>query len=75
MSCNCLLGYSLSGFINIHLKRSFVSKLLSKLLINGVTPPPLTSRKRVCQLHCPVYWIGPGKGRGRKGVFAVVRRF
>ncbi|TWW75273.1 arginine--tRNA ligase, cytoplasmic [Takifugu flavidus] len=35
------------GFINIHLKRAFVSKLLSKLLINGVTPPPLTSRKRV----------------------------
>ncbi|XP_003970893.1 arginine--tRNA ligase, cytoplasmic [Takifugu rubripes] len=35
------------GFINIHLKRAFVSKLLSKLLIKGVTPPPLTSRKRV----------------------------
>ncbi|CAF89939.1 unnamed protein product, partial [Tetraodon nigroviridis] len=35
------------GFINIHLKRSFVSKLLSKLLINGVKPPPLASRKRV----------------------------
>lgn len=39
---------SLPGFINIHLKRSFVSKLLSKLLINGVKPPPLASRKRVC---------------------------
>uniref|UniRef100_A0A8C2ZGM7 Arginine--tRNA ligase, cytoplasmic n=1 Tax=Cyclopterus lumpus TaxID=8103 RepID=A0A8C2ZGM7_CYCLU len=35
------------GFINIQLKRPFVSKLLSKLLINGVQPPPLDSRKRV----------------------------
>ncbi|GAA6232524.1 arginine--tRNA ligase, cytoplasmic isoform X2 [Lates japonicus] len=35
------------GFINIHLKRSFVSKLLSNLLINGVQPPPLASKKRV----------------------------
>nr|XP_040037900.1 arginine--tRNA ligase, cytoplasmic [Gasterosteus aculeatus aculeatus] len=35
------------GFINIHLKRPFVSKLLSKLLVNGVQPPPLDSRKRV----------------------------
>uniref|UniRef100_A0A4W6G6J7 Arginine--tRNA ligase, cytoplasmic n=1 Tax=Lates calcarifer TaxID=8187 RepID=A0A4W6G6J7_LATCA len=34
------------GFINIHLKRSFVSKLLSNLLINGVQPPPLASKKR-----------------------------
>nr|XP_061801768.1 arginine--tRNA ligase, cytoplasmic-like [Nerophis lumbriciformis] len=35
------------GFINIHLKRSFVSKLLSNLLVNGVQPPPLAQRKRV----------------------------
>ncbi|XP_068456876.1 arginine--tRNA ligase, cytoplasmic [Clinocottus analis] len=35
------------GFINIQLKRPFVSKLLSNLLINGVQPPPLESRKRV----------------------------
>ncbi|XP_029942484.1 arginine--tRNA ligase, cytoplasmic [Salarias fasciatus] len=35
------------GFINVHLKRTFVSKLLSSLLINGVQPPPLTSRKKV----------------------------
>ncbi|XP_077403713.1 arginine--tRNA ligase, cytoplasmic [Vanacampus margaritifer] len=35
------------GFINIHLKRSFVSRLLSNLLVNGVQPPPLASRKRV----------------------------
>lgn len=35
------------GFINIHLKRTFVSKLLSNLLINGVQPPPLASRKKV----------------------------
>uniref|UniRef100_A0A3Q2YS49 Arginine--tRNA ligase, cytoplasmic n=1 Tax=Hippocampus comes TaxID=109280 RepID=A0A3Q2YS49_HIPCM len=35
------------GFINIHLKRSFVSRLLSNLLVNGVQPPPLASKKRV----------------------------
>lgn len=46
-----VLSLSPSGFINIHLKRAFVSKLLSKLLINGVKLPPLTSRKRVCQHH------------------------
>ncbi|XP_077052756.1 arginine--tRNA ligase, cytoplasmic [Siphateles boraxobius] len=35
------------GFINIHLKRMFVSKLLSNLLVNGVQPPPLVKKKRV----------------------------
>ncbi|CAN9501036.1 unnamed protein product [Ophioblennius macclurei] len=35
------------GFINVHLKRTFVSKLLSSLLVNGVQPPSLTSRKKV----------------------------
>ncbi|KAG7517067.1 arginine-tRNA ligase, cytoplasmic [Solea senegalensis] len=35
------------GFINIHLKRTFVSKLLSNLLMNGVQPPPLANRKKV----------------------------
>lgn len=35
------------GFINIHLKKTFVSKMLSNLLVNGVQPPPLASRKRV----------------------------
>ncbi|XP_073335980.1 arginine--tRNA ligase, cytoplasmic [Pagrus major] len=35
------------GFINVHLKRQIVSKLLSNLLINGVKPPPLASKKRV----------------------------
>uniref|UniRef100_A0A3Q1C572 Arginine--tRNA ligase, cytoplasmic n=1 Tax=Amphiprion ocellaris TaxID=80972 RepID=A0A3Q1C572_AMPOC len=35
------------GFINVHLKRTFVSKLLSNLLVNGVQPPPLESRKKV----------------------------
>uniref|UniRef100_A0A3Q2UJH5 Arginine--tRNA ligase, cytoplasmic n=1 Tax=Fundulus heteroclitus TaxID=8078 RepID=A0A3Q2UJH5_FUNHE len=35
------------GFINIHLKKVFVSKLLSSLLLNGVQPPPLTARKKV----------------------------
>ena len=37
-----------SGFINIHLKRTFVSKLLTNLLVNGVQPPTLASRKKVC---------------------------
>ncbi|XP_053297160.1 arginine--tRNA ligase, cytoplasmic [Pleuronectes platessa] len=35
------------GFINVHLKRTFVSKLLSNLLLNGVQPPPLASKKKV----------------------------
>lgn len=35
------------GFINVHLKRAFVSQLLSRLLVNGVQPPPLAKRKRV----------------------------
>ncbi|XDV39164.1 hypothetical protein PO909_008440 [Leuciscus waleckii] len=35
------------GFINIHLKRMFVSKLLSNLLVNGVQPPPLVKKKKV----------------------------
>lgn len=71
MSCNCLLGYSLSGFINIHLKRSFVSKLLSKLLVNGVTPPPLTSRKRVWQLQlsCPLDRLRKGAGLKRRSCY------
>ncbi|KAG1927905.1 arginine--tRNA ligase, cytoplasmic [Pimephales promelas] len=35
------------GFINVHLKRMFVSKLLSNLLVNGVQPPPLVKKKKV----------------------------
>ncbi|XP_048853587.1 arginine--tRNA ligase, cytoplasmic [Brienomyrus brachyistius] len=35
------------GFINVHLKKPFVSKLLTNLLVNGVQPPPLQSRKKV----------------------------
>lgn len=35
------------GFINVHLKKTFVSKLLTNLLVNGVQPPPLESRKKV----------------------------
>ncbi|ROJ62557.1 Arginine--tRNA ligase, cytoplasmic [Anabarilius grahami] len=35
------------GFINIHLKRMFVSKLLSNLLVNGAQPPPLEKKKKV----------------------------
>ncbi|MEQ2221312.1 Arginine--tRNA ligase, cytoplasmic, partial [Ilyodon furcidens] len=34
------------GFINVHLKKMFVSKLLTNLLLNGVQPPPLASRKK-----------------------------
>lgn len=36
-----------SGFINIHLKKMFISKLLSNLLMNGVQPPPLAAKKKV----------------------------
>lgn len=35
------------GFINVHLKRNFVSKLLSNVLVNGVQPPPLEKKKKV----------------------------
>lgn len=35
------------GFINIYLQKTFVSKQLSNLLINGVQPPPLPSKKKV----------------------------
>ncbi|XP_051537235.1 arginine--tRNA ligase, cytoplasmic [Myxocyprinus asiaticus] len=35
------------GFINVHLKRMFVSKLLTNLLVNGVQPPPLEKKKKV----------------------------
>uniref|UniRef100_A0A8C1XY26 Arginine--tRNA ligase, cytoplasmic n=1 Tax=Cyprinus carpio TaxID=7962 RepID=A0A8C1XY26_CYPCA len=35
------------GFINVHLKRMFVSKLLSSLLVNGVKPPSLKKKKKV----------------------------
>uniref|UniRef100_A0A8C9WDT1 Arginine--tRNA ligase, cytoplasmic n=1 Tax=Scleropages formosus TaxID=113540 RepID=A0A8C9WDT1_SCLFO len=35
------------GFINIHLKKAFVSKLLTTVLVNGVQPPPLEMKKKV----------------------------
>uniref|UniRef100_G3WRU8 Arginine--tRNA ligase, cytoplasmic n=2 Tax=Sarcophilus harrisii TaxID=9305 RepID=G3WRU8_SARHA len=35
------------GFINVHLRKDFVSKQLTKLLINGVQPPALGERKKV----------------------------
>ncbi|XP_072517868.1 arginine--tRNA ligase, cytoplasmic [Salminus brasiliensis] len=35
------------GFINVHLKKAFVSKLLTGLLLNGVQPPPLDRKKKV----------------------------
>ncbi|MBN3320632.1 SYRC protein, partial [Atractosteus spatula] len=35
------------GFINVHLKKNFVSKLLSDLLVNGVQPPSIEARKKV----------------------------
>uniref|UniRef100_A0A8B9HCW2 Arginine--tRNA ligase, cytoplasmic n=1 Tax=Astyanax mexicanus TaxID=7994 RepID=A0A8B9HCW2_ASTMX len=35
------------GFINVHLKKTFVSKLLTNMLMNGVQPPTLDKKKRV----------------------------
>ncbi|KAM4748563.1 arginine--tRNA ligase, cytoplasmic [Rhinophrynus dorsalis] len=35
------------GFINIHLQKDFISKQLSKLLVNGVQPPVIGERKKV----------------------------
>lgn len=35
------------GFINVHLKKTYVSKLLTNVLLNGVQPPTLDKKKRV----------------------------
>ncbi|XP_075455279.1 arginine--tRNA ligase, cytoplasmic [Ascaphus truei] len=35
------------GFINVHVRKDFVSKQLSKLLVNGVQPPVIGERKKV----------------------------
>ncbi|KAG8439184.1 hypothetical protein GDO86_005413 [Hymenochirus boettgeri] len=35
------------GFINVHLHKDFISKQLSKLLVNGVQPPIVEERKKV----------------------------
>ncbi|XP_078267442.1 arginine--tRNA ligase, cytoplasmic [Rhinoraja longicauda] len=35
------------GFINVYLKREFVSKLLKNLLVNGVQPPLVGPKKKV----------------------------
>ncbi|XP_036607934.1 arginine--tRNA ligase, cytoplasmic isoform X2 [Trichosurus vulpecula] len=35
------------GFINVHLRKDFVSKQLTNLLVNGVQPPALGERKKV----------------------------
>ncbi|KAJ7401542.1 Arginine--tRNA ligase, cytoplasmic [Pitangus sulphuratus] len=35
------------GFINVHLRKDFVSKQLSSLLMNGVQPPAIGKRKKV----------------------------
>ncbi|KAM5171266.1 arginine--tRNA ligase, cytoplasmic [Mantella aurantiaca] len=35
------------GFINVHLRKDFVSKQLSKLLVNGVQPPVIGEKKKV----------------------------
>ncbi|XP_042305814.1 arginine--tRNA ligase, cytoplasmic [Sceloporus undulatus] len=35
------------GFINVHLKKDFVSRQLSSLLVNGVQPPATGKRKKV----------------------------
>lgn len=44
-----LLVFSCKGFINVHLRKDFVSKQLSSLLINGVQPPAIGKRKKVQQ--------------------------
>ncbi|XP_034078960.1 arginine--tRNA ligase, cytoplasmic [Gymnodraco acuticeps] len=41
------------GFINVYLKRPFVSKLMSNLLINGVQPPPLSKKRVVVDFSSP----------------------
>ncbi|XP_069620003.1 arginine--tRNA ligase, cytoplasmic isoform X1 [Ranitomeya imitator] len=35
------------GFINVHIQKNFISKELSKLLVNGVHPPVIREKKRV----------------------------
>ncbi|XP_053321328.1 arginine--tRNA ligase, cytoplasmic [Spea bombifrons] len=35
------------GFINVHIRKDFISKQLTKLLVNGVQPPVIGERKRV----------------------------
>ncbi|KAG8579042.1 hypothetical protein GDO81_010695 [Engystomops pustulosus] len=35
------------GFINVHIQKNFVSKQLTKLLVNGVQPPVIGEQKRV----------------------------
>uniref|UniRef100_A0ABM5FLU8 Arginine--tRNA ligase, cytoplasmic n=1 Tax=Pogona vitticeps TaxID=103695 RepID=A0ABM5FLU8_9SAUR len=35
------------GFINVHLRKDFVSKQLSSMLVNGVQPPAVGKRKKV----------------------------
>ncbi|POI26229.1 hypothetical protein CIB84_010021, partial [Bambusicola thoracicus] len=42
-----LLVFSSEGFINVHLRKDFVSKQLSSLLMNGVQPPAIGKRKKV----------------------------
>lgn len=44
-----LLAFSSKGFINVHLKKDFVLKQLSSLLMNGVQPPAVGKRKKVWQ--------------------------
>lgn len=35
------------GFINVHVQKNFISKQLTKLLVNGVQPPVIGEQKRV----------------------------
>ncbi|XP_044136837.1 arginine--tRNA ligase, cytoplasmic [Bufo gargarizans] len=35
------------GFINVHIQKIFISKQLTKLLVNGVQPPVIGEKKRV----------------------------
>ncbi|KAJ8266849.1 hypothetical protein GJAV_G00135380 [Gymnothorax javanicus] len=41
------------GFINAHLKKAFVSKLLTNLLVSGVQPPELKKKRVVVDFSSP----------------------
>lgn len=40
-------SYHSLGFINVHLRKDFVSQQLTNLLVNGVQLPPLGENKKV----------------------------
>lgn len=40
------------GFINVHLRKDFVSEQLTNLLVNGVQLPVLGENEKVCVQCC-----------------------